>query len=73
MAKALYGHLVRPPADLRLHEEIARLRERVRELEAQNAELRAAFIAPDDLASLDDLNPLEILDANIEGADPAFA
>ena len=40
MAKALYGHLTAP--DPRLAAEIARLRLRVAELEAENAALRDA-------------------------------
>jgi hypothetical protein len=41
MARALLGHLPNA-ADRHLFEEIARLRGRVRDLEAENAELKAA-------------------------------
>ena len=52
MAKALYGHLARPAIEARLLAEVAMLRERVVDLEAENARLRSAFTAPDDLTGL---------------------
>ncbi len=79
MAKALYGHMARPAVEAQLVTEIARLRSRVRDLEAQNARLTAMVAAssfdpngliptaPDDLADLTDLSDLTDL------VDPAFA
>jgi|OM-RGC.v1.033664514 hypothetical protein len=79
MAKALYGHMARPAVQAQLVAEIARLRSRVRDLEAHNARLTAMVAAssfdpdglipaaPDDLADLSDLTDLTDL------VDPAFA
>lgn len=67
MGKALYGHLARPAIEAHLVAEVARLRARLREVEADNARLRAAVAtltpfpaeelpaAPDDIADLVDL------------------
>ena len=63
MAKALFGHLV-PPAELRVAEENAVLRARVRRLEQELARLRAerdAAIAH------------ELLSLTGENAEPALA
>ena len=49
MAKALFGHVV-APAELRVAEEIAALRARVRRLERELAELRAERDAARDAA-----------------------
>jgi len=82
MAKALYGHMARPAVQAQLVAEIARLRSRVRDLEAQNARLTAMVAAssfdpngliptaPDDLADLTDLKDLTDL---TDLVDPAFA
>jgi len=93
MAKALYGYLAAPSAashtQARLISEITRLRCELAALRAENEALRAGFIAPDDLAVLDDLDALELLDPSLptdpesewetardgerDGVDPAYA
>jgi hypothetical protein len=63
MAKALFGH-VGPVADLRLSDEVRRLRGRVAELEAELARTREAHEAL--LTSVlveDDLSMLELPDS----------
>ena len=93
MAKALYGYLATPSAasqtQARLVSEIARLRRQIAALQAENDMLRAGFVAPDDLAVLDDLDALDVLDptrptgpegelntardGDRDGVDPAYA
>ena len=63
MAKALFGHLV-PPAELRVVEENAVLRAKVRRLEQEVAELRAERDAH--IAS-------ELLSLTGDNAEPALA
>ena len=59
MAKAIYGHT---GADARLAAEIARLRLRVRDLEAEVERLRAGAVPPDGEWDLQDwVVPAEIL------------
>ncbi len=77
MAKAIYGHLAHPAIEARMLAEITRLRSRVADLEAENARLRQAFTAPDDLADLTDLPDLPEVVAEVVAAgdlpDPAYA
>lgn len=73
MAKAIYGHRARPAIEAALLAEITRLRTRVADLEAENAHLRQAFTAPDDLADLSDLTDLPGVVATGELPDPAYA
>ncbi len=72
MTKALYGHLAGP--DPRLASDLARLRRRVAELEAEVEGLRARMILTDvtlEGADLDDPALGEVL--HLDGATPALA
>ncbi|SEO89804.1 hypothetical protein [Trujillonella endophytica] len=67
MAKALFGHVV-SPAELRVVEENAALRARVRRLEAELAELRTQRDAARDAAIAS-----ELLSMAGDSAEPALA
>jgi hypothetical protein len=72
MTKALYGHLGGP--DPRLAADLARLRRRVAELEAEVEDLRARVLLTDvtlEGADLDDPALGEVL--HFDGAEPALA
>ncbi len=72
MAKALFGHVGIGP-DVRVTAELRRLRDRVRDLEAEVERLRAANSALTSAMRVhDDMLTLSVSDALSESAEPAL-